>query len=472
MDEAIAMLRTTRPTFYRWLKTGKLKGMKVGRQWRFYKEDLDRFLAGEAIRYDLPTDIAPLIAALAKQAGGKPPSVASLSDPERIALAVDMIVKAAIGVKASDVHLDWVNDTGRLRFRIAGVLHVVAEFDARLLPSLIAQVKRFTGVCNVDIRDLPQDARIAHHEAGQFYAIRIAFLPALGGETMNMRIMPRDIAVGGLDWLGLDRVSRSRLERGLAVRSGMVVVSGPTGSGKTTALYSAIKHVATPANKVLSIEDPIESTLPGVVQVPVTGSMPFSALLKAALRADANVIVIGELRDQATVSLGLKAAMTGHLVLSGMHALDSARALRRMVEMGATRYEVAEGVRLVTSQRLVRKLCPECSVKDSPPAELLAWAAKAATEGGLNWQAMPRQFKKEVGCPKCSMTGFKGRLPAFEALDVTPGIAKLIQDGAAEDEIRALAVKQGMVTVAADAIRRACAGETSLAEAMRETGEV
>ena len=296
----------------------------------------------------------------------------------------------------------------------------------------------------------------------------MSFLPALGGETVTIRLQPRDLAIGGLDWLDLGGTCRQRLERGLAARAGMVVVTGPTGSGKTITLYSALKHVSTPAKKVVVIESPIETTLPGVVQVGVTSTMTFPAALKCALRSDANVIVLGELQDQETVSLGLKAALTGHLVLAGMHAADAARALCRMIEMGATRYEVAEGVRLVTSQRLVRRLCPECSVKSAPPAELLAWAEQAAVRGGLDWKVQPRQFKREVGCPKCSVTGFKGRRPACEALEMTPGIAKLILDGAGEDGIRALAVTQGMVTMAADAVRRACAGETSLAEAMRE----
>ena len=471
MDEAIAMLKTTRPTFYRWLKTGKLKGMKVGRQWRFYADDVRRFLKGESLRWDLPADIAPLIAALREKAGEKADSVTSLSDAERVALAASLVFKAGVALKASDIHLDSVGDKARLRYRINGVLQVVAEFDSRLLPALIARFKGIAGGA-IDIKNLPQDYRIPYEEGGQRYDIRMAFLPALAGETMSARISQREIQVGGLDWLDLNPGARKLLDRAMAARSGMVVFSGPTGSGKTTALYAAIKQVATPANKVVSIEDPVEGALPGVVQVMVNASVPFPAALKATLRADANVIVVGQLSDGETVPLAVKAAMTGHLVLTAMHAASAARAIRRIVEMGAPAYDVSEGVRLVTSQRLVRRVCPECSVNDSPTADQLKLAAKAAAEGGLDFDAQPRKFRKAVGCPKCNMTGFKGRKVAFEAIEVTPVIAKLVRDGAPEEEIQAQAVRQGMLTMAADAVRRACAGETTLTEAMVETGEL
>ncbi|MEK7474110.1 MAG: ATPase, T2SS/T4P/T4SS family [Candidatus Coatesbacteria bacterium] len=469
MDEAIARLKTTRPTFYRWLKTGKLKGLKAGRQWRFYATDVDRFLKGEALRWDLPADISPLINALAKKAGQPVPATASLSDTERVAAAADLALGAAIALGASDIHLDAAGDQGRIRYRIAGTLTVAAGFDAHLVPPLIDQFKRITGVCRLDIRDLPQDARIPYERGGKAFDIRMAFLPSWTGETMNARLMPRELAVGGLEWLGLREPGSLRLERALAARSGMVVMTGPTGSGKTTALYVAINHVNTPAKKIVAIESEIPYALPGVVQVPVRGEVTFAAALRAALRADPNVIVIGELVDGETVSLAPKAAMTGHLVLSAMHATSAAGAIRRMVEFGASPYDVGESVRLVTSQRIVRKLCPDCRVKDTPSADQLAWAQQAATGGGLDWKALPRKFMKSTGCAKCGGTGFKGRRVAFEALEVTPAVAKLIREGAADDAIQSLAVKQGMVTMAADGVRAACAGETSLAEVMVET---
>jgi len=475
MDEAIARLKTTRPTFYRWLKTGKLKGMKVGRQWRFYAKDIEGFLKGESLRWDLPTDIGPLVNALRAHAGVKAPNLSALSDAERVALAVDLVLKGAIKLGATDIHLDSVRDKGRIRYRLAGTLSVAAEFDGRLLPALIAQFKTVTTVCPLDILNHPMDAKIMYDEAGGNYDLRFAFLPAIGGMVMNIRILPRDIAVEGLDWLGVNPVSRKRLDRVLSAKpgrqAGMVVFSGPVASGKTTALYAAVKEVATPERKVISIEDPVEGILHGVVQTPVTGALPFPALLKAALRADANVIAIGELVNAETITLGLKAAMTGHIVIAGMNAASSARALKRMVEIGVAPYDIAEGIRLVTSQRLVRRVCRDCAVKDTPTAEELGWAAAAAAACGLDWEAQPRKFMKGAGCPKCGGTGFRGRIAAFEALEVTPAIAKLVREAASEEQIEALAVKQGMVTMAADAIARACAGETTLSQAMAETGD-
>ncbi len=469
MDEAIALLKTTRPTFYRWLKTGKLRGMKVGRQWRFYRKDVEGFLRGEGLRYDLPVGVEPLINALRKRIGERGEPLSSLSDAERMELASELVIRLGVTLKASDVHLDSVGDSGRLRYRVNGILGVATEFDAKLLPSLITRFK-VLGKCDVNVRNLPQDARIQYKSGGTGLDLLMCFLPTLGGETLTIRLLDRSIANLTLDYLMAGATAKDELISGLSAPYGIVVVAGPTGSGKTSVLYACVNHLAVPEKKVVSIEDPVEYTIPGVVQVGVNKSIGMTApnILRAVLRSDPNIIVVGEIKDAETADLACKAAMTGHLVLANMHARNTAHVLTRLMDMGVEPHALAESLVMVTSQRLVRKVCGECGAKDEPSARTLEWAQETAAGGGVQWQSVERKFRKEAGCPKCNMTGYKGRALAIELMKVDREIVSLIREGNPE-KVRARAIAKGMRTQEAEAVRLAGEGVTSLAEARRIT---
>jgi len=474
LPQAIDLLQTTRQTFYRWLKAGRIKGMKIGRQWRFRKADIERFLAGRPAVVDLPIDasIDPLLATLTarlKAVGGAPSPVGGDNDIER---AVNTLILLAAETRASDIHIDPYEKTARVRLRVDGVLDEVAEFDLRILPALVERMKQMAA-CNVRERQLPQDGRIgirlATPDGPREMDLRVCFLPALTGEAVTVRLLQRQHALINLDRIDQSDADRQRLLRAIGSPWGLVVISGPTGSGKTTVLYACLQHLVNPGVKILSVEDPVEYFIPGVVQVQLMekAGMTFERAIRACLRSDPDVMLIGELRSSAALMGCFQAALTGHLVLTTLHADTAAGTLKRMVDMDAPPFVIADATRLVAGQRLVRLLCPKCSEPDTPGDEDLQRAEQLAREGGLGWAALPKEFRKPVGCPECARHGYRGRAGIFELLEVTPEIGKALRRGASTDEMRAIAVGQGMTTMGADGIRRAAAGQTTLAEVFR-----
>ena len=484
MEQAIALLKTTRPTFYRWLRAGRIKGMKLGRQWRFYREDVERFLKGEAPRIDLPADITPLIKALrkrVKEAGGRDVSPEGATPVERV---TSLIIVLGVVTRASDIHItphmagDETETKAHLRYRVDGVLHRAAEIDLRLLPAIVEQWKRMAA-CDVHENKKPQDGRIVvrlselgDSRSDKTIDLRVSFLPACMGEAVTVRIL--DPAQVTLDLANIDYAPdvRERLLRAVHAPWGLIVVTGPTGCGKTTTLYSCLREVTRPEVKVISIEDPVEYFLPWVTQVQVMTSagLTFPRAARAALRSDPDVILLGETRDAETLWIVHEAALTGHLVMTTLHTDEAASTLTRMVEIGVNPFVVGDATKLVLAQRLIRKLCPHCSVPEKPAANRLDAAGEMARKGGLEWRSLERKFRRPVGCPKCGETGYKGRTVIAEALEVSPEIGKALRDGASVDELRRIAVEQGMTTMPADGVRRAAAGETTLDEVMRVIG--
>jgi excisionase family DNA binding protein len=469
MDQAVALLKTTRSTFYRWLRTGKIRGMKVGRQWRFTREDLERFLKGQGPRIDLPADIGPLVEALQDQVekfGAVPPARTG----EPVVVAVGLAISAAVAAGASDLHLDVHEDGGRIRARIDGVLHEIARYDARLHPALAERVKTMAAM-DVKERARSQDGRIVAHARGpgDQVDIRVNTLPALFGEALTLRILRHsevNLSLDRLDFLPRDR---RLFLKWIEAPWGLVLVTGPTGCGKTTTLYSALVHLNRPEVKVLTIEDPVEVSLPGLIQVPLRSNLghTFASLLRAEMRADPDVILVGEIRDLDTLRMVFPAALTGHLVFSTLHTEEAAQALTRMVDMGADPFVVADATKLVTAQRLVRLVCRECSEPDAPDRDSLERAARLARTGGASWDDLKADWRKAVGCRACKFTGYRGRTLVAEVLEVSPEIGAALRRRAGTDELRTIAVGQGMKTMAAHGVLRAAAGETTLAEVLR-----
>jgi excisionase family DNA binding protein len=482
VDQAVAALGTSRPTFYRWLRAGKLKGLKVGLQWRFHREDIERFLHGRPPRIDLPADVGPLLRGLREQLErlGEPvPAPTEGRDGAREAIL--LMVRLAVARRAGELHLA-PHSVGRdrprtavLRLRVDGVLQVVTELDPRLLPALVDQWKVLAS-CDLHERARPQDgrARLEPEEAGSAVELLVATLPTCLGEAVTVRLLDPE-QVGrhlSLDALGFSTGARARLTRALDARSGLVVVTGPTGCGKSSTLYACLGHLAGPGVQAVTIEDPVECILPWAVQVPVRpeSGLTFLSALKAARRADPDVLLVGEIRDRETLEAALKSALVGHRVLTALHADDAAAALTRIAEMGVEPILVRDAVRLVVSQRLVRVPCPACSVEEAPSAEGLELARRLARDGGLEWERIAPRFRRTAGCGSCADTGFEGRTAIAESLQVSPAIGELLRGGARADELRALAVREGMTTLSADGVRRATEGRTTLDEVARVLG--
>jgi type II secretory ATPase GspE/PulE/Tfp pilus assembly ATPase PilB-like protein len=304
------------------------------------------------------------------------------------------------------------------------------------------------------------------------FDLRVCFLPATLGESLTVRMLDRSTSILTLDRIDYAPHDKELLLKALGAPWGLILIAGRTGSGKTTVLYACLNHLAGPECKIVTVEDPVQFLLPWAVQVQVRPDqgVTFPRAVRYVLRSAPNVILIDELRDIETLSLAQQAALTGHLVMTTLHVDEAAGALKRMVDIGAEPFVVAEATHLVLAQRLVRKLCPHCSVEETPRANQLDLAAEAARKGGLNLQSLKPQFRKPVGCDKCRMTGYTGRTVIAEALEVTPEIGRALRDNASLEELKAIAVGQGMTTMAADAVRRAAKGETTLHEITRVIG--
>jgi len=481
MKEAIKILDTTRSTFYRWLRSGQIKGMKVGRRWRFYREDIERFLKGQEPRIDVPVNIHPLVEALRERAEqlGVETTSPDQPVPQPVVEAVNLMIHLAARMNASDIHLaNYIKESSLdtsvvlLRYRVDGTLHTIVEFDPRLLTAIIVRWKILAG-CDVGERKKPQDGRMTVKIEGKALDLRVCFLPAGLGESLTVRVLDNSRApLLNLESLGFTPSDRERIQRWLESPWGMIVVSGPTGSGKTTVLYAFLNHVARPEVKILTAEAPVEYFLPWAVQVSIQqdAGVTFVSALRAILRSDPDIIMVGEMPDVETLSMAQQCALTGHLLMTTMHASSSAGVLKRMEEMGSSPYLIGESTKLVIAQRLVRKLCPDCSVEQTPSAELLDRVAAIARAGGLDWASVPKSFHEPVGCDKCKGIGYRGRTIIAEALEVTPEIIAALESDASIEEMQTIAVKQGMTTLSADGMRRAALGETSIAEAMRVAG--
>jgi len=472
MDQAIALLKTTRPTFYRWLRAGKIKSMKVGRQWRFYRADIERFLQGAEPRVEVTGNLAGFLTELDHKLKAYNIKLPAPAPDQMLPEAINRMIELAFAARASDVHLQPPSggDDGKalLRHRIDGTLHEVMRFDARLLPAIIDRLKTMAG-CDLTQKKRPQDGRITLKIKQQEADIRVNFLPAVMGEAATLCILRRDGLSFKLDQLPYAPADMERIRQVLRMPWGLVLFTGPTGSGKTTSLYAALCQVNTPEQKVMTVEDPVEYTFPGMVQVQVNPreNLTFAAVLRAFMRSDPDVMMVGEVRDRETMQGCAQAALTGHLVLTSLHTDEAASALARMIDIGLDPFVVADAVKLVVSQRLVRSLCKHCSVPIEPAADQLAQAERLAKEGGLPWDKLPKQFRKPVGCQECGFTGYRGRTLAAETMVMSPALGEAIRKGAGVPELRRIAVMHGMTTITADALSRAAEGQTSLDEALR-----
>jgi len=471
MAEAIARLKTTRPTFYRWLRSGKLQGMKVGRQWRFDRAEIERFLRGEAPQIELRADVQPLIDQLTqryKEATGKKPQTA---EKEGVDLAVDLMIELGLRSHASDIHLAAYNqEAARLRLRIDGVMREWAAFDTRLLPALIARLKTLAA-CDIHQIATSQDGRIVHERADRQGALdlRACFLPTVLGEAVTIRILERTALHFSLDDLGYSPANREKFLHAVMSPWGLVIIAGPTGSGKTTVIYSALTQINTPEQKIMTVEDPVEYQIPGIVQTPINphAEMTFPRAIRSIMRSDPDVIAVVEIRDLKTLELCCQLALTGHLVITTLHTTTAAGVPRRMIDMGEPPFLVGDTLRLVGAVRLLRQLCPACSRETRLNKAQLGRAHELLEGSGVRFQELADDFRQAVGCPKCASQGYRGRFQVCEMMEVSEDVARAIRQDASAEELQRAAVRNGMVTLAADGLRRAALGQTTLDEVAR-----
>jgi general secretion pathway protein E len=376
---------------------------------------------------------------------------------------VNQLIARAVETHASDVHLEPFPDRMRVRYRYDGVLHEVEPPPARLQAAVISRVKIMARL-DIAERRLPQDGRIKLTVRGHEIDFRVSTIPALYGEKVVLRVLDRTAVEFDYEKLGLPTDIRAGLERALDLPNGMVLVTGPTGSGKTTTLYTGLLKLNTVARNVVTVEDPIEYQLTGINQIQVKPQigLNFANLLRSILRQDPDVIMIGEIRDLETAQIAVQAALTGHLVLSTVHTNSAAATMTRLRDMGLEDYLMTATLKAVLAQRLVRRLCPACKTADSAPASLI-------DRLGLGRLATVSEIAlyRPTGCPACRGTGFRGRRAIAELLVPNRAIERLIFEGADDTAIEQAAVAQGMRPIFDSGLLAVIEGDTTIEEVVR-----
>ncbi|PKQ15999.1 MAG: type II secretion system protein GspE [Actinobacteria bacterium HGW-Actinobacteria-7] len=375
---------------------------------------------------------------------------------------VNQLLREAVLEKASDIHFEPTADSVRVRYRIDGVLRDAANLPKKSQAELLSRVKVMADM-DITERRRPQDGRFGILVEGKPLDFRAATLPTPLGEAITLRILDSEVAFRTLEEVGLSEGSALIVKRMLSRPYGALFISGPTGSGKSTTLYALMNEVNIPARKVVSVEDPVEYRMAGVTQIAVNSriGLTFAAGLRSILRSDPDVVMVGEVRDPETAETAVRAALTGHLVLTSIHTNDAPSALTRLTDMGVPAYITSAGLVGAVAQRLVRKLCPHCKVEDRvTKARLVCAGYDKAELGGLT-------IYKAAGCDECSNTGYKGRVGCFEVLEFDDELHSLFLRNSSSGELRAAALERGMRSLRRDALDKAAAGITSLDEVDR-----
>lgn len=381
---------------------------------------------------------------------------------------VNNMLAQAMDQRASDVHVEPEEQQFSVRLRIDGILHTRMTLPASRYPAVASRIKLISGM-DIAERRLPQDGRLSARVSGREVDIRVSSVPAVHGESLVMRLLPKERQDLSLERLGLS-ARDLKLFRGWAREPhGIVLVTGPTGSGKSTTLYAVLEEMNQRDRKMITVEDPVEYQVGGVTQIQANADIgyTFARALRAILRQDPDVIMIGEIRDLETAEIAVQSALTGHLVLSTLHTNDAVSAFTRLIDMGVEPFLVASSVRAVQAQRLVRRLCPKCSVPDGPPLAAIVASIAPWFEADA-----PAGWRRAVGCPTCQGTGYLGRLGIYELVDVSPAMQELVMQSATSERMREQADREGARTLRLDGLLKARQGLTTVEEVARVTGGV
>jgi len=396
-------------------------------------------------------------------------NVADLHRLAREALVVRLVnnvFREAVRGRASDIHIESFEDRAQVRYRIDGVLLEQAPPPQRLMPAIVSRIKILADL-DIAERRLPQDGRIKTHILGKEIDVRVSTLPTLHGEAVVMRLLDQSSIQLSLNDIGFTDLQLRVFEKAINRPYGMILVTGPTGSGKTTTLYAALRRIFTPEKKIITVEDPVEYQMSGVNQMQVREriGLTFARGLRAIVRQDPDIIMVGEIRDKETMEIAVHAALTGHLLLSTLHTNDAAGAVSRLIDMGLEPFLGASSLECVMAQRLARRVCPECREEQEPPHEMMLIMEKE-----LGYAPPTKQFRG-VGCSNCRFTGFAGRLGLFEILPVSDSVRDLILDEKSAGAIKAQAVSEGMTTLRQDGWRKVLGGQTTIEEVIRVSTE-
>jgi type IV pilus assembly protein PilB len=375
------------------------------------------------------------------------------------------ILSEAFRLKASDIHIEPLETSVRVRYRLDGKLVHVDTHPKKLLPAMIARIKVMSGSMSIAEKRMPQDGRIQLKMGGKEVDLRVSSVPSNHGESIVMRILDKTALLLGLPELGFFSDDQQVFERLLGLPDGIILVTGPTGSGKTTTLYASLNVINKPDKKIITVEDPVEYELPGINQVMVKTDigMTFSAALRAMLRQAPNIIMIGEIRDAETANIAINASLTGHLVFSTLHTNDAPSAIARLADIGVKPFLIASAVRAVLAQRLVRKLCPFCKTHvELSIKEIRALAVDSSRLSDAN-------IFGPGGCDKCRGGGFKGRMGIFEMFMIDDEVRQMINIGRSTSQLRRRARELGMRSLREDGIRKMLAGLTSPNEVIQVT---
>lgn len=382
------------------------------------------------------------------------------SENSGILKLIEIILKTSIQSRASDIHIEPTETNCIVRSRIDGMLSETFIFDKDIYPPMVSRMKLLS---NMDIaeRRRPQDGRFSAQILDKEYDFRISTLPILNGESIVLRILDKSKVIINLEDLGMHPDNFSKFKKSMKAPYGIILVTGPTGSGKTTTLYGALNDIKNVKTKIITVEDPVEYQLNMIQQVHVNekAGLTFVSALRSILRQDPDVIMIGEIRDQETLRIAIQAALTGHLVFSTLHTNDAISALPRMIDMGIEPYLVSGALVCIEAQRLVRKLCPHCKQKITLSQKAFDEVKKFVPEN--------YQFYKSVGCPQCSQTGYLGREMISEILPISDHIASMVANGASKDELKSVAYEEGFIDMFHDGVIRAANGITTLEEVYR-----
>ena len=421
-------------------------------------EELQNSLGGGADDVEVLEELQEISAeALARQGEDAP-----------VVRLVNVVLMSAIQKGASDIHIEPYEKELRVRYRIDGILYNIMSPPMKYRDAIVSRVKIMSKL-DIAEKRLPQDGRIKirYNESGEPKEIdfRVSVLPTLFGEKIVLRLLDKDKLMLDMTKLGFEPESLTKLETAIARPWGMVLVTGPTGSGKTNTLYSSISKINTPETNIMTAEDPVEFNLAGVNQVQVKENigLNFAAALRSFLRQDPNIILVGEIRDFETAEIAVKAALTGHLVLSTLHTNDAPSTINRLMNMGIEPFLVASSVHLICAQRLVRRICVNCKEPNPMTPEALV------TAGFSEEDANSVTPMKGAGCDRCNTTGYKGRVGLYEVMEIGEELRELILVGASGLELRRKAMEEGMITLRGSGLRKVKEGVTTIEEVVRET---
>lgn len=375
------------------------------------------------------------------------------------------MIEQAVRQRASDIHIEPMERQVRIRYRIDGALYEKATYNVRLLPAIVARIKIIGGM-DISEKRKPQDGRITQIVDRREYDIRASVLPTVYGEKIVMRLTSKNALTREKGQLGFSREELKKFDHILKNPHGILLVTGPTGSGKSTTLYTALSELNKEDVNIITVEDPVEANIDGINQVQVNNKadLTFASSLRSILRQDPDIIMIGEIRDRETASIAVQAAITGHLVVSTLHTNSAASTVTRLADMGVEPYLIADSTVGVIAQRLVRRLCPECKRAKKADADDLELLMKEPGEDIMIYEP--------CGCPKCDNTGFKGRIGVYEIMEVTPGLKSIISKNGSAEDIKAKALKEGMSTLRMSATRYVLEGITSVKEMMRVSFDI